>query len=308
MMITSKLFTQKVGSVVGFLTPQIQSIYVKMTHNNVLWGGQSLDSILVTWLKNNQLQKESWHTVCMNFKYGIWRFNHSDVLDVLNKRMYPDSLNTTLTISFIKFYWTRPACTRERPTPQHQRKEPNRTRITSIPAEENSTWCVLASNQKTSSESQVKRSKDKVEQFLSMLRQVKPQRSSVQIIPGEFSLFFDVRYLILRCPAITTRTWRPNWWEEIPQSLIVSVSSNQRVYLNRKLVRSRNSSSGGMSVIRGRDFGSLPHSAQLKIITVGVTDNIWQREKCPHCILCCRSIKAPAANSSLTNYLPITHC
>lgn len=110
MMITSKLFTQKVGSVVGFLTPQIQSIYVKMTHNNVLWGGQSLDSILVTWLKNNQLQKESWHTVCMNFKYGIWRFNHSDVLDVLNKRMYPDSLNTTLTISFIKFYWTCPTC------------------------------------------------------------------------------------------------------------------------------------------------------------------------------------------------------
>lgn len=87
-------------------------------------------------------------------------------------------------------------------------------------------------------------------------------------------------------------------------SLTVTVGSNQRVYLNRKLVRNRNSS----SVIHGRDFGSSPHSAQFEIIAVGLTDNIRRSDKWPHCILRCRSIKAHAANGSLTNYPPITHC
>lgn len=63
------------------------------------------------------------------------------------------------------------------PTPRHHNEEPSGTRITGIPVEKNSSRCVLALNQKTSGESQMKRSNEKVEQFLPVLWQVKPQRS-----------------------------------------------------------------------------------------------------------------------------------
>lgn len=95
------------------------------------------------------------------------------------------------------------------PTPRHHNEEPSGTRITGIPVEKNSSRCALALNQKTSGKSQMKRSNDKVEQFLPILWQVKPQHSRALLssnAPVRISSFFwHMRFKLARWESAERR-------------------------------------------------------------------------------------------------------